>query len=177
MAGRYRPAGEQALVPDLPCNVGFVNRLRPAKTAVPVAAAAILGNAFIGRDSMAWFSALRRPRMQLPMSGFYVVGAAYYVLMGLVLHRALIRCDLRAYRLAMVVLASNEIWNALLFGRRSTRDAFLGILAFLVPLGLLQAAVAKDRPSRTAVGSYVAWVVCYDIPWTYRLWRLNAEAD
>jgi hypothetical protein len=35
---------------------------RFAKTVLPVAAAALLGNAFIGRDSLAWFSALRRDR-------------------------------------------------------------------------------------------------------------------
>ena len=143
------------------------------KTLLPVAAAAVLGNAFIGRDSMAWFSALRRPAMQLPMPGFYVVGAAYYALMGIVVHRSVNRRDRRSYRLAMVVLAGNEMWNALLFGRRSARDGFLGIIAFLVPLGLLQASVAKDRPSRAALSPYVAWVVFYDLPWTYQLWRLN----
>jgi benzodiazapine receptor len=150
-----------------------MKRGHPAKTALPIAAAAVLGNAFIGRDSMAWFSALRRPAMQLPMPGFYLVGAAYYALMSIVVHRAVTRGDRRSYRLAMVVLAGNEVWNALLFGRRSTRDGFLGIVAFLVPLGLLQASVAKDRPSRAALSPYVAWVVFYDLPWTYQLWRLN----
>jgi tryptophan-rich sensory protein len=144
-----------------------------AKTALPIAAAAVLGNAFIGRDSMAWFTALRRPAMQLPMPGFYLVGATYYAVMGVVVHRSVIRRDHRSYRLAMAVLAGNEMWNALLFGRRSTRDGFLGIVAFLVPLGLLQAAVVKDPPSRAALSPYVAWVVFYDLPWTYQLWRLN----
>ena len=151
-----------------------MNRLRLTKAWLPVAAAAILGNAFISRDSMAWFQALRRPKMQLPMRGFYVVGALYYLVMGFVLHRALRLSDGRSYRLAIVVLAGNEMWNALLFGRRSPRDGFLGILAFLLPLGLLQVAVTKDRPSRAAVGAYATWVVFYDIPWTYQLWRLNA---
>jgi tryptophan-rich sensory protein len=142
-------------------------------TVLPVAAAAVLGNAFIGRDSMVWFSALRRPPMQLPMPGFYVVGAAYYALMGIVVHRSVILRDRRSYRLALLVLAGNEMWNAMLFGRRSARDGFLGVIAFLVPLGLLQASVAKDGPSRAALGPYVAWVVFYDLPWTYQLWRLN----
>lgn len=124
-------------------NVNPVNRLRLTRAWLPVAAAAILGNAFISRDSMAWFQALRLS-------------------------------DGRSYRLAIVVLAGNEMWNALLFGRRSPRDGFLGILAFLLPLGLLQVAVTKDRPSRAAVGAYATWVVFYDIPWTYQLWRLNA---
>ncbi|MBA3741331.1 hypothetical protein [Sporichthya sp.] len=44
----------------------------------------------------------------------------------------------------MVVLAGNEVWNAFFFGRRSTRDGFYGVLAFLPPLALLQTAVAGD---------------------------------
>ena len=44
----------------------------------PPATAAVLGNAFIGKDSMRWFRELRAPRLQLPMAAFGVVGAAYY---------------------------------------------------------------------------------------------------
>jgi hypothetical protein len=32
-----------------------------------------------------------------------------------------------------VVLAGNEIWNAYFFGRRSTRNGFLGVLGYDVP--------------------------------------------
>jgi translocator protein len=107
------------------------------------------------------------------MPGFYAVAAAYYVLMGMVIYRAAVRQDARSYRLAMVVLAGNELWNAAFFGRRSVRAGFLGIVAFTVPLALLQASVAGDRVSTVALGSYTTWVLGYDIPWTYRLWRLN----
>lgn len=140
---------------------------------MPVIGAAVAGNAFVGRESLAWFRDLRHPRMQLPMAGFYGVGAAYYAAMGVVVHRAVQRNDARTYRWAITVLAGNEIWNAFFFGRRSTRDGFLGILAFLPPLALLQAAVTDDEVSRLLVGSYTAWVVGYDVPWTYLLWRLN----
>lgn len=150
-----------------------MHRRRWAKTLLPVIGAAVGGNAFVGRESLAWFRALRRPAMQLPMPAFYAVGAAYYAAMGVVVHRAVVREDARAYRRALVVLAGNEIWNGVFFGRRSTRDGFLGILAFLPPLALLQTAVARDRTSAVTVGVYTAWVVGYDVPWTYQLWRLN----
>lgn len=150
-----------------------VNRSQLVNAALPVVAAAVLGNAFVGRKSMDWFSGLRRPPMQLPMPGFFAVGLAYYAVMGVVVHRSVIRRDRRSYRLAMAVLAGNELWNAMLFGRRSPRDAFLGTIAFLVPVSLLQASVSKDRLSRSALAPYTAWVVFYDLPWTYQLWRLN----
>jgi tryptophan-rich sensory protein len=146
-------------------------------TAAPVLGAAVVGNAFIGRDSLAWFRSLRRPRAQLPMAGFYAVGATYYALVGMVTYRAAARGDVRSYRLALVVLAGNELWNAVLFGRRSPRDGFFGLLAFLVPLGPLQASVRRDRASALALGTYTAYVVAYDIPWSYHLWRLNAPAN
>ncbi len=147
-----------------------------AKTLLPVIGAAVGGNAFVGRESMAWFRGLRPPAMQLPMPAFYAVGLAYYAAMGVVVHRAVLREDARTYHRALVVLAGNEIWNGFFFGRRSTRDGFFGILAFIPPLALLQASVANDRPSRLAVGTYSVWVIGYDVPWTYRLWRLNPGA-
>jgi len=143
----------------------------------PPLAAAVLGNAFIGKDSMRWFRGLRAPRMQLPMSAFGVVGAAYYVELGIVLLRAHRNDDRRVRRLALLVLAGNELWNVAFFGGRSPRNGFLGILVFLGPLVWLQKAVTDDRPSLVALTPYTFWVIGYDVPWTYRLWRLNRARD
>ena len=138
--------------------------------------AAVAGNAFVSREALAWFRGLNRPRWQLPMGGFYVVGALYYLVMGVVARQSVLRGDARSYRLALAVLAGNELWNGALFGRRSTRDGVLGILVFLAPLGLLQASVAKDRLAAATLGVYTTYVVVYDVPWAYRLWRLNPPA-
>ena len=142
---------------------------------LPTVAAAVLGNAFVGRESLTWFADLRRPRMQVPMPAFYAVGAAYYGVMGTVLHRADARGDREAYRLGLVVLAGNELWNAAFFGRRSTATGFLGLLVFGVPVVALQRREADDRTSALVLAPYTAWVLGYDIPWTYRLWRLNGK--
>jgi tryptophan-rich sensory protein len=83
------------------------------------------------------------------------------------------RGDVSTHRLAMVVLAGNEIWNFVFFGRRSTRAGFLGIVTFAVPVCLLQAKLTGDRTSALAFAPYTAWIVGYDLPWTYQLWRLN----
>ena len=37
----------------------------------------------------------------------------------------------------------------------------------------LQKAVADDPVSTLALAPYTAWVLAYDVPWSYRLWRLN----
>ncbi len=139
----------------------------------PTATAAVLGNAFVGRDGLDWFRGLRHPRMQIPLTASFAVGALFYLCIGTVLQRSAIRGDKRAYRLALIVLAGNELWNIVFFGRRSTRDGFFGMLVFTVPVCVLQASVADDRTSTIALGPYTAWVIGYDIPWTYQLWRLN----
>jgi tryptophan-rich sensory protein len=149
---------------------------RPVLTAVAATtAAAVIGNAQIGKDDLAWLQGLRRPRMQLPLAGFAAVGIAYYVLLGSVLYRATDRRDRTATRLALVVLALNEVWNTVLFGRRSLLGGFVGILAFLVPLAALQVAVSRDRTSSLLLAPYTAWVIGYDVPWTLQLWRLNRD--
>lgn len=143
------------------------------RSLAPTAAAAILGNALVRRDDLTWFNGLRAPRMQLPLRGFLVVGASYYLSIGTVVHRSVLTGDRTAYRLSLVVLAGNEVWNYLFFGRRSTRAGFLGVLAYAVPVCLLQATLTRDRLSALAFAPYTAWLVGYDVPWTYRLWRLN----
>lgn len=143
------------------------------RSLAPTVAAAVLGNAFIGEDALKWFSELRRPPMQIPMGASVAVAGLYYASIGTVLHRSAARTDVRSYRLALVVLAGNEVWNVALFGRRSTRAGFFGMLAFTVPVAMLQHAVKADSVSRLVLGPYTAWVVAYDIPWTYQLWRRN----
>jgi translocator protein len=146
---------------------------RLAAAAGPPVTAAVIGNAFVGRDSLHWFRELRGPRMQLPLPAFLVVGAVYYAQLGWVLHRAQLTEDRVVRNRALLVLAGNELWNAAFFGRRSPRNGFLGVLAFLGPLLALQKSVASDPPSMIALTPYTLWVVAYDIPWTYQLWRLN----
>ena len=143
------------------------------KSLSPTVAAAVLGNVFIGSDAMRWFKQLRSPAMQLPLPGFMVVGGLYYASIATVLYRSAATDNQRAYRLALVVLAGNELWNVALFGRRSPRAGFLGILGFTVPLSLLQIAVRDDKMSLVALSPYTAWVIGDDIPWTYQLWRHN----
>lgn len=64
--------------------------------------------------------------------------------------------------------------DATLFRLRSPRAAFFGLLVFLVLLlGLGAILLAVDPTSALVMLPYVAWVVGYDIQWSYRLWRLN----
>jgi hypothetical protein len=68
----------------------------------------------------------------------------------------------------------NELWNAALFRLRSPFAALVALFGFLAPLAILLAGCALvDGLSFVLIGIYVAWVVGYDIPWMYGLWRAN----
>ncbi len=135
--------------------------------------AAVAGNAFIGEAAMAWFRGLTAPRWQLPLPAFLVVGALYYGDVGYVLARSIDRRDARSTAWGLAVLVGNEAWNGAFFGRRSARAGLVSLCAFVVPLLSLQRSVAGDPRSRTALAPYTAYVLLYDLPWMYRLWRLN----
>ena len=46
-------------------------------------------------------------------------------------------------------------------------------LIFALSLAALQRTVRDDRVATLALAPYTVWVLVYDIPWSYRLWRLN----
>lgn len=148
-------------------------RRRLLAAAGPTLAAAVLGNAFVGSDALRWFREdLDRPATLPPFRLFVVVGVVYYAIVGTVRYRALTRGDRRTAHLTFAVLAGNELWNAVFFGRRSTRNGFLGTVAFAVSLAALQRSVAEDRPSSALLAPYSAWVA-YDLVWMWQLWRRN----
>ena len=74
----------------------------------------------------------------------------------------------------IVVMLYNELWNYAFLGWRSTLAGFVGIVAFLAPLTILQVILVEyDALSALLMSVYVVWVIGYDIPWAYTLWKLN----
>ena len=142
---------------------------------VPPLVAAVAGNAFVGRDALSWFRSLVKPRLHIPLPAFLAVGAVYYVEIGVVLYRADLRNDRIVRWWGWAVMAGNELWNAAFFGTRSPRNGFWGLILFLFPLLAFQRSVRSDRRSMLALTPYTLWVLAFDLPWTYRLWRLNPK--
>jgi len=143
------------------------------QASVCTVAAAIAGNAFVGKEAMTWFRELRAPRWQLPLPAFVGSAAVYYGIIGYVLARSIDRRDARSTAWGLAVLVCNEAWNVAFFGRRSARAGLVGMGVFVVPLVGLQRSVAGDGRARNALAPYTAYVLVYDLPWIYRLWRLN----
>jgi tryptophan-rich sensory protein len=148
--------------------------------AVPVGMAA-LGTVLAGSALKDWFVHLKGPRWQLPLWAFIAVGALGYLLDAVILYRLITVVDdpggrVVALTALVVVMLYNELWNYACIGRRSTYAGWIGVLAFLAPLAILQVALAVyDRPSAVLILVYVVWVLAYDVPWSYALWRLNPD--
>ena len=148
--------------------------------ALPVAMA-VLGTILAGSALKEWFAQLKTPRWQLPMWAFISVGGAGYLLDAVILYRLLTLVQDAGGRVValtalVVVMLYNELWNYAFIGLRSTYAGLVGVLAFLAPLAVLQVALAVyDRPSALLFLVYVVWVLAYDVPWSYTLWRLNPD--
>ena len=172
---RRAPDGPGAVAPARGTGVvvSGLTRRSVLQASACTGAAAVAGNAFVGKAAMAWFRGLDAPRRQLPLPAFLVVAALYYGVIGYVLARSIDRRDARSTAWSLAVLLGNEVWNGAFFGRRSARAGFVGLCVFVVPLVALQRSVAEDPRSRWVLAPYTAYVLLYDLPWTHRLWRLN----
>jgi translocator protein len=139
---------------------------------------ALFGGALAGEGLGGWYEGLEKPWFLVPLWAFYAVGALYYAVFAAVLYRVFVKVQDRRGRLiclalALCVMISNEVWNYLFFGLRSTLAGFVGIALFLAPLtALLLALYRYERVSAKILAPYYLWVV-YDLAWTFELWRLN----
>jgi benzodiazapine receptor len=140
---------------------------------------AIIGGLLTGNQLTRWFATLRKPRFQLPLWGVVCVGLFGYLVDSVIAYRLLTVVQEQTDRIIaltalIVVMLYNELWNIVLFRWHNTFAGFLGVMAFLAPLTILQVALLLvDNVSAWLLLVYLVWVIGYDIPWAYRLWRLN----
>jgi tryptophan-rich sensory protein len=144
---------------------------------------AILGTVLAGDAVRTWYPALRKGRIEIPIALFAVVGLLFYLVDAIVAYRLIERLDATPTATLVlvalvVVMLYNELWNAALFRLRSPFAGLIALLGFLAPLAILLAGcVLVDGLSAVLIGVYVAWVIGFDLPWIYALWRANAAPE
>ena len=143
------------------------------------AAVAVLEGLLTGGGLKDWYPGLRKPRWQIPLWASVLVGLIVYVIDGFVAYRILTAVPSagdRAVALTalVVVMVLNALWNYAFFEYRSTLVGFLGIIGFLGPLLVLQTALfVYDPAAAWAHVVYTLYVLAYDVPLFYAIWRLN----
>jgi benzodiazapine receptor len=142
-------------------------------------AMAALGTVLAGNAVKTWYPTLTKGRIEIPLTLFALVGLVCYVFEAIVGYRLLERINesptavLVLFALVVVMLY-NELWNAALFRWRSPFAGLVALLGFLAPLAILLVGCALvDTPSLVLMSLYSVWVVGYDLPWIYGLWRAN----
>ena len=146
------------------------------------AAVAVLEGFLTGSGLKDWYPRLKKPRWQIPLWASVLVGLVVYAIDGFVAYRMLTAVPSAGDRWValtalVVVMVLNALWNYAFFEFRSTLIGFLGLVAFLGPLAVLQVALfAYDAVAAWAHMAYSAYVIAYDLPLFYALWRLNPES-
>lgn len=153
--------------------------MHPAVLALLVcAAAAALEGALAGRGVRARFAELRQPPFSPPLSLWFAIGAAYYIICFVILWR-LFASGLTSptHRAGLVLLlalmVANAAWGFLFFRRRDLRASFFAFLPYgLLALALELVLIGGDRTSALVLLPYLAYL-SYGIWWSYRVWLLN----
>ncbi len=142
-------------------------------------AVAILEGFLTGSGLKDWYPRLRKPWWQIPLWASVAVGLIVYVIDGFVAYRVLTVIPSAGDRWValtalVVVMVLNALWNYAFFEYRSTLVGFLGIVGFLGPLLVLQTALFVHDPAAAwAHMVYTLYVLAYDVPLFYAIWRLN----
>lgn len=126
-----------------------------------------------------WYPQLKKPSWQIPLWLYVAVGIAVYLLDAFVAFRILTAIQavdgrVVAMTALLAVMVLNALWNYAFFEYRSTLLGFLGLVGFLCPLVVLQVSLfAYDEVAAWAHMAYTVFVIGYDLPLLYKLWRLN----
>jgi len=140
---------------------------------------AIAGSLLVGNSLKSWYPILKKPRFQIPIICFALVGFVVYIIDAVIFYRLITflqnpQGKIISITALLLVMAFNEGWNIAFFQLQNTLVGFLGIIAFLAPLTILQVTLFQyDSFSATLLLPYCIWVILYDLPWTYSLWKLN----
>jgi tryptophan-rich sensory protein len=133
-----------------------------------------------GPGLLAWLNSLKKPRLYPPLWVWMLVALSTYLLQGVIAYRLLTTLagsvSYFAFAALAATMAGNVVYNVALARQRDPRLTFIGILWFLAPLLVLQVLLLEADPAAGALNLvYLAWVLGFDLPIMYRLWRLNVR--
>ena len=131
------------------------------------------------KEGREWFEQLKRPRYSFSLKVWYVVGAAYYLLFGIVAYRLFARNTpfLSAPVILLVlVMLINGLSNFIAFRYRSMKWFYFIIYPFgALLLALMLVLYSIDAFAAFLVLLYFLWLI-YDLYYVYHVWKLNSTA-
>jgi translocator protein len=152
--------------------------MHPALIALLICAAgAALEGVLAGGGVRARFAELRQPPFSPPLTVWFVIGGAYYIICFVILYRLLVSELSTTHRVALLLLLAlmiaNAAWGLLFFRRKNLRASFLAFLPYTLVAMVLMLVLARiDRTSALVLTPYLLYMG-YSVWWSYRLWALN----
>jgi tryptophan-rich sensory protein len=128
------------------------------------------------KEGKSWFENLKRPKYSFSFRVWYVVGAVYYIIFGIVAYRQFSLGKSFASLsiiLLIAVMVLNGLGNFIIFKYRSIKWFYLVIYPFaLVLLTLIVVLWKDDITSASLTFLYFLWLF-YDLYYGYNMWKLN----
>jgi len=131
------------------------------------------------KEGKKWFEGLKRPKYSFSLSVWYVVGAIYYIIFGIVGYRQFSigkSFTSASILLLITVMLLNGLSNFIIFKYRSIKWFYL----LMYPFGLILLALIimlwkdNDKISADLASLYFLWLF-YDLYYGYNLWKLNEK--
>jgi len=123
-----------------------------------------------------WFESLKRPKYSFPLSVWYVVGAIYYIIFGIVAYRQFLigkSFSSTTIILLTAVMVLNGLSNFIIFKYRSMKWFYLAIYPFVfLLLALIFILWKNDKIAAGLASLYFLWLF-YDLYYGYNMWKLN----
>lgn len=128
------------------------------------------------KNGKAWFDQLKRPKYSFSLRIWYFVGAAYYIIFGIIAYRQF-SSNLNIFSASVILLTLvmilNGLGNFIIFKYRSLKWFYLVIYPFgLLLLALIIVLAPNDKLSAVMASAYFLWLI-YDLYYAYNLWKLN----
>ena len=128
------------------------------------------------KEGKQWFESLKRPKYSFSFRVWYIVGAAYYILFGIITYRQFAMGKTffsLPIILLLLVMLINGLSNFIVFKFRSIKWFYLIIypFAFLL-LTLIIVLYPIDMISTVLAFLYFIWLF-FDLYYGYNMWKLN----
>jgi tryptophan-rich sensory protein len=130
-----------------------------------------------GPRPFVFLASLRQPRWGLPIAGWLLVGAAFYVIMTYAASQTIRTVEHGVIPLAtvMTVMIADGFWNYLLFRRKRFDWAYWYLFPYAALVSLSAFAVFEiNRPAGILIAAYLIFLP-YDFALTKALVRLNPQ--
>ena len=128
------------------------------------------------KKGKSWFEQLKRPKYSFSLRIWYFVGAAYYIIFGIIAYRQF-SSNLNIFSTSIILLTLvmilNGLGNFIIFKYRSLKWFYFIIYPFsLLLLVLIIVMATTDKISAILASIYFLWLF-YDLYYGYSLWKLN----